>query len=196
MRLEQQFIEIYDYNDLRTNDELSERVRSKHRDINVDHDWWTFTTSEVENELEALGFNNVQSWFSGFSSQGDGACFDSDSIDFTKIINHVDVKHKKLLLPILEDYCSGEIYSNRFAIHYDHSKTRYFRISTGLPWKYKRIERLLDDVEKQIEKIRKDKSDELYKRLSDEYDYLTSDDAVLETLKANGYEFTIDGAIV
>jgi hypothetical protein len=35
----------------------------------------------------------------------------------------------------------------------------------------------------------------IYKDLNAEYDYLESDEAVMETLEANEYEFTEDGRI-
>jgi hypothetical protein len=38
-------------------------------------------------------------------------------------------------------------------------------------------------------------SDEIYKELSDEYDYRTTDEAVKETLIENEYQFTLEGKI-
>ena len=35
----------------------------------------------------------------------------------------------------------------------------------------------------------------LYKKLNDEYDYLNSDEAIIEHIKANNYEFTEDGKL-
>lgn len=39
----------------------------------------------------------------------------------------------------------------------------------------------------------RDFADWIYERLSDEYDYQTSDSAVEETIRANEYEFDEDG---
>ena len=35
----------------------------------------------------------------------------------------------------------------------------------------------------------------IYKQLENEYAYQTSEDAILETIKANDYEFTSDGKL-
>lgn len=59
--------------------ELSAKGKAKaidaHRDINTDHDWFDFMIEDYENKLKKLGFHNIKIYFSGFSSQGDGACF-------------------------------------------------------------------------------------------------------------------------
>lgn len=47
-------------------------------------EWWSDTISSEKQELEELGFGGVDINFTGFWSQGDGASFTADSIDFNK----------------------------------------------------------------------------------------------------------------
>lgn len=63
-------------------EELNEKQRAKvlddYRDINVDYDWYDFLIEEYTEKLESLGYENIKIEFSGFYSQGDGACFIAD----------------------------------------------------------------------------------------------------------------------
>ena len=36
----------------------------------------------------------------------------------------------------------------------------------------------------------------IYKSLNNDYDYLTSEEAIMETIEANGYEFNENGKII
>jgi hypothetical protein len=66
---------------------LVQTILDKHRDYNVQDEYWYEGTIEwCKTYLEAMGFNNPEVNFSGFSSQGDGASFTCKSIDFKKYI--------------------------------------------------------------------------------------------------------------
>lgn len=52
---------------------------------------------ESQETLESLGFEGVKIYLSGFSSQGDGACFICDSCDLEKLINTLFPKYKRLI---------------------------------------------------------------------------------------------------
>lgn len=45
---------------------------------------------EKKREIEKLGYNNVKIYYSGFWSQGDGACFTCDSISFHIIYDRLN----------------------------------------------------------------------------------------------------------
>jgi hypothetical protein len=60
-------------------DELSSEVQQQliddSRDSNVDYDWWDYTYDDFREACKLMGFTIDKIYFSGFSSQGDGACF-------------------------------------------------------------------------------------------------------------------------
>jgi hypothetical protein len=174
-------------------DELSKEAQNNaienFRNINVDFcEWFDADFEGFKEDLNELGFINAEISFSGFYSQGDGACFDAkiDASKFAETINE-----KRIAKLIKNGYISEfEISKTSYANHYSHEKTRFVDFdSTG----YKNIDEILQSLCEKIEVIRLEKSKEIYKSLEQQYDYLQSDEAVKETIIANDYEFTKDG---
>jgi hypothetical protein len=130
-------------------DELTDKQKAKVLDnlryINVNYDWYEYTIEEFEAKLKKLGFYDIKTEFSGFWSQGDGACFTA--------------KHKR-----------GTIYKGQYT-RYSHANTMSCDESDVLLAVAKRL------------------TNGLYKTLKNEYEYLTSNDAVKDTIEANDYEF-------
>ena len=68
-------IQMYQFNDL--SDTAKEKVLENFRDINVGFDGWSDDATEDAEEIgRILGIDIENIYFSGFSSQGDGACFE------------------------------------------------------------------------------------------------------------------------
>lgn len=77
---------VYKFSEL--SKEAKKKAVEKYWDINTDYDQWADPIIEgAEEDLRDAGFNNVKVMYSGFGSQGDGACFICDSIDFSKFLN-------------------------------------------------------------------------------------------------------------
>ena len=57
------------------NKEQQEQVIENLYDINVRDEWYDSTYDYYESKLKKLGFYDIKFEFSGFWSQGDGACF-------------------------------------------------------------------------------------------------------------------------
>jgi hypothetical protein len=175
-------------------DELSKEAQTvaidKMRDINVDYEWFDADFEGFKEDLNELGFYDAEIWFSGFYSQGDGACFDA-KIDASKFATTVN--EKRIARLIENGYISQfEILKNSYANHYSHEKTRYVDFdSIG----YKNIDETLQSLCEKIELIRLKQSKEIYRSLDKQNDYLQSDEAVKETILANDYEFTENGKI-
>ena len=53
-----------------------------------------------------------------------------------------------------------------------------------------------DDDEESLKQLMRDFADWIYSSLEKEYDYLTSDEAIAESLRANEIEFTEDGQTI
>lgn len=183
-------------------------ILDRHRDINVDHAWWEFTVEAFEEELEALGFSNTNFNFSGFSSQGDGASFTGDW-NSEKILTVKELKEKgiglsdwakelkRVLKGTLKDikakYATFSI--KRISHHYAHEYT----VSIFEPeyWNSRKQEQdyIPQEQEDNLLKGCRTAMHEMYRILEKEYDYLTSDEAVEETLSVNEYKFDKDGKI-
>ena len=162
----------------------------KHRDINVNYDWHTDTISDFKDTLEILGFKNVRIEFSGFWSQSDGASFtgefylpsDDDTLEmrldkFKSEYPWIYEIDEDLFESFLDFDLSGDVYNETLNIYpichrYSHSNT-------------------ITCDNDSVKKFARSFSDLIYERLEKEYEYLTSDEQVIETIISNEYEFLI-----
>lgn len=183
-----------------TLEEVFEQAVENHRYINVeDIDWYDCIIFEWKEKLKKIGFINPEIFFDGFGSQGDGACFTCDGIDVTKLAEHLVMnrfitgKEKKRLIQLSDSFSlkirgRGTIYS--------HKRTKYIDLETDLSFFFNKKDTDLVVKTREIaEKLRLDLCDKIYKDLETEYEYLTSDDSVADTLRANEYEFDEEGYI-
>lgn len=208
MRTVTKTLDIYSIEDVKNNEELKELVLEKNRDINVDNNYWFVDTLEVWRErLSEYGFIEPAIRFSGFWSQGDGASFTSKAVYLDLYLKAFGLgaysdRQIKLFLDLIRNYDVVEFSVERRDNHYVHEYTTKVRYDDDYLYKFNRCPRLQRFLIQFIEYLRvymQDKIEELnrkiYKDLNAEYDYLESDEAVMETLEANEYEFTEDGRI-
>ena len=199
MRIETQEVRIYSIEDLELeeNKELKEKVLDKHRYINVEDYSLTEFNEGYNIFLNEHGFLNADISYDVSCCQGSGACFDCKEFDLNLLLKDFDIKHKQWLINIIQDYAEIEIKTNSFGTHYCHSNTRDLNIyfyDRGFH-SHNRIDREIQRIAEYLETLRKDLSDELYDMLQKDYDYQISDEAVMETLEANDYEFDESGRI-
>lgn len=180
-------------------DEVKEKAIEQNRCINVDDfsDWYNFVFYDWKDKLEKTGFCNPEIYFSGFCSQGDGACFDNDSYHFDldlllKNVALTDEEREKIYS--LKDDFNLTIEKSNSSGHYCHEKTRYIDVD------YFYIENedesfLLKKFKNLLEELRESLCIQIYEDLEKEYYYLISDGAVYETLRANEYYFEENGKI-
>ena len=178
----------------------------KHRDINVHDDWFDSVYVAFADDMRLKGIRVDRMYFSGFSSQGDGACFEGRVDDWAVFLPTVGVtcpavialakEHWTLTVEHRGRYCHE--HSTHFDIYMpnpgddDSFAERY----TPYPWDADDIRTkawlaLLQQVD--YSKLEEDMQEafrghmrDLYKRLEDEYDHLTSDEVVWEAIEANG----------
>lgn len=209
MRTVTKTLDIYSIEDVKNNEELKELVLEKNRDINVDNNYWFEDTLEAWKErLREYGFIEPDIRFSGFCVQGDGASFTSKAVYLDLYLKAFGLgaysdRQIKLFLDLIRNYDVVEFYVERSDNHYVHEYTTKVRYNAYL-YLYQfdrcpRLQRFLSNFLVDLWTHMQDKIEELnrkiYKDLSEEYDYLESDEAVMETLEANEYEFTEDGRI-
>ena len=175
--------------------ELSESAKAnalqKLWDINVDHDWYDYTTSDFKDENEFFDVDNV--YFSLSYSQGDGAMFEYSGVKdkLREMFAHTLSKREKAIFAECTTYASG-----RHGGHYYHSGCCNHSISLDfeLWYDYPNCAKIADAIEENWIGFVKDKygdlCHELYRNLEREYAYLTSETAIIETIESN--ELTFD----
>lgn len=185
-----------------------EHILEKEMYINVEHEWWEFTVEYFQEQLEALGFSNTDINFSGFCSQGDGASFTGDW-DSERMLTVKELKEKgiglsdwavelrRILKGNLKDIKAKQAYFSikRTSHHYAHENT--VSIFDAEYWNSKKKEQygIPPEQEDDILEGCRAAMKAMYRILGKEYDYLTSDEAVEETLSVNEYKFDKDGKI-
>jgi len=180
-----------------TVDELDEKVRNavieEYRDILTDDDWWEPIYEGFREDMEALGLEG-ELYFSGFWSQGDGACFVSDTVDTDLLVRKLyesghDIPEDALLY-------SGD-YSIRiskvdesFANQYSHEYT----IEAVITNEGDRIPTTdITKLENVLTEWIRSECKLVYKNLEKFYEELVTDEAVLETIRENEWMFTESG---
>ena len=195
---------VYKFEEL--SDSAKEKARESLRDINVQHEWWDFVYEDAKNIGEILGidmnFNgkNPCIWFSGFWSQGDGACFEghySYAKRSCQKIREYAPKDEELhriadqLFDIQKRYFYRVTASCRHSGHYQHSRCMTVDVECLDAQGYS-IQSF--DCEQEVRDLLRCFADWIYCQLRDSNEFLISDEAVEETIIANEYEFNVDGS--
>lgn len=173
----------------------------KYRYINVEHtNWWDCVESDFVEDMKQVGIQVDKIYFSGFWSQGDGACFVGSLDNALTYLNHHHVDQFPMLRKLIE--MGGSVHAtSEHRGRYYHSSSVSINAECDAFWLCANpkselqeavIQRWDDMVDKEIvdfeaalaEQWRTYMND-LYTKLEEEHDYLTSDDAVWETLEAN-----------
>ena len=197
---------ILEEDDLNSNNEIVKNILNKQRNINVDYDrWYEPRIYDQKDILNKLGFADPEIYFTGFYSQGDGASFTGEYTGYNKK-EILELKNEypqdKELHEIIDRFldfnvCIEENYDIYVKIDknhmYCHEETMYINqayIDLPLP----------DDDEEDIEytfiELCKDIARYFYEWLKKDYEYLESDESVLETILLNDYIFDEDGNIL
>lgn len=193
-----------------TREEKVEMLVEHYHDFNIHDRWYELTTEHWQEKLNDEGFEDAEISLSGFWSQGDGASFTCPSIDVRKFIKahlkevlnghvsnifdlraflHGDTSHPygefefdcSIERTSFHNYCHENTISAEWEAHLyeydpynnpeaDENELVYFLGQTLGPW---------------IEDRARDLSREIYSNLEDEYEYLTSEEAIIETLQIN-----------
>jgi hypothetical protein len=176
----------------------------RYRDINVDHDWWDCTYDYWKSRLARLGVDVDEISFSGFWSQGDGACFTGlvSSKNIKRFMRIHGMREQYRPLYIILDQIEAWVGIYRSSSHYAHPYTVRFSADIDDPnnWidsdtddlreamlleLYEQAMLWWPDFETDCAEILRGYMDDIYRDLEKEYEYLTSDEAVREAIEAN-----------
>lgn len=203
-----------------TFDELSEFAQNtaldnaRYSDVNL-FEWWETTYEDVATIAELFGLDIRQTrkqssdgkkhwydptiYFSGFSSQGDGACFEGY------------YQYKKGALKAVKEYAPQDNELHNIVKQLQElQKSNFYRITCRTKQRgYYNHSGCMDvEVENKIDsyldikneddfiQCMRDFADWIYERLEEEYDYLTSDECIKERVLANDVRFTENGEVL
>ena len=173
----------------------------KHRYINVEHgDWWDCVESDFIEDMKQVGIHVDKIYFSGFWSQGDGACFVGSLDNALTYLNHHHVDQFPMLRKLIE--MGGTVWATSdHRGRYYHSNSVSINAECEAFWQcanpkselqeavIQRWDGMVDkeivDFEAALAEQWRTYMNDLYTKLEEEHDYLTSDDGVWDTLVAN-----------
>lgn len=180
---------VYQFDEL--SDAAKERAREWWREGGLDYEWWDTTYDDAKTCLALAGFTVDRIYFSGFSSQGDGACFEgswsaSDTKPVREMRQHapkdkdlhtIAATMRKLAR---QDRNASMSVKNRGRESHEHATEFYVTARTAK----------IDDA---IVETSRDAMRWIYRQLEREYEWLNSDEQVDESIRANEYEFDEEG---
>ena len=171
----------------------------QYRDADVGHEWWDYVFEGFTTDMDEKGIEVDQMYFSGFWSQGDGACFEG-----YKTFTPADVD--AAAYPALHQMLTG---GGNLTVSCSHRGHYYHENCTSFETVYdtfadlwwgrgelrEAVAETLDEMlQDEVERFESDVIDEwrgfmqdLYRQLEEEYDWLTSDATVWSAIKANAW---------
>lgn len=193
---------LYEFGELE--EDVREKVIDNWRPCMVDYEWWDYTYDDFSRVCEIIGISldRNEPCFSGFYSQGDGASFTGyyeyekgcgkaireyapRDTELHAIVDNLIEVQKKHWYGL--SACITRLRHSR----YYHSNTMIVDVDYDAP-NYQETQH--DSVDT-VQECMRDLAHWLYKRLEEEYEFITSDEAVVNSINAVENLFHKDGAI-
>lgn len=215
-------ITIYKYGEL--SESAQQKAREWYIE-GMDYEWWEGVYESAKEDGYEKGFYIDKIYFSGFCSQGDGASWvgQVDVRQWLEENYPDSIGLSAWCQLIQEDVVSkfSKVVANNS--HYCHESTMQFsdveddgddyhdEHTMQLPSIFKGMEvqhlfdiiatdpectlKSVDDITKAIAESGKDYARDIYARLREEYEYLCSEEMMIDHFEANDYHFTNEGAL-
>jgi hypothetical protein len=199
---------VYQFPEL--SDAAKEKARSWYRELGPHDEWWDAVYEDFERVCEILGIRLKTTavrlmgggtrakpciWFSGFWSQGDGACFEGYWSHAKGAAARIrDYAPKDATLHGIADRLQAIQRRNFYQLatevshrgRYYHEYTMSIDVTRDSPtWQPP-----TEDAEEIVTEALRDLGRWLYRQLEAGYDHLTSDEAIEEGIIVNEYTFT------
>lgn len=185
-----------------------DEILDKHRYWNTEHvDWWDGVYECFKRDMADIGIDVDDIYFSGFSSQGDGACFEGRVSNWAKFLESIGYTCPALTALAAEAWGFSVIHRG----HYYHENCTSFSADMASPDDYyeSEMDQFVDahspysteiqnaafvailkgydfaKLEDEFIEAFKDHMRALYNQLEAEADHLTTDEAILDSLEVN-----------
>ena len=217
-------IKVYQFDEL--DETAKEKAREWYREGNCEDSYWSESViDDAATVAEYMGIDIKQTpvklmngetrykptvYYSGFWSQGDGACFEgtwrAGDVQADKLKEYAP-QDKELhrivdgLAEFAKEYPDG-YFSVKHRGHYSHSGCTSFDVELPCEQEeeleydspaYKVLQVKLGKDEDTLVELARDFMDWIYRTLEKEWDYQNSDEQVDEAIRINEYEFLVDG---
>lgn len=199
---------VYQYEEL--SDKAKEKARDWYRDGNLDYEWWDCVFEYTNIIATALGFDletkrdNPAIYFSGFYSQGDGACFagtySAENVKPADFHAHVgETESNKPIRKIAEGFFTFAKEHPSFYAKLAHTG-RYSHEHSVLYDCYEEVEteegtedKITVETEEEFTSLCRTFMCWIYRELEEAHDWLQADEQIEASIIANEYEFTEEG---
>lgn len=202
---------VYRLNEL--HEGAKDRARAWYREAGFDHDWYDAVYEDFQRIAEILGIHlktrttrlvggrtrqDPCIWFSGFWSQGDGAAWEgvySYRKSAAAKLRAYAPKDKTLhrIAETLQAAQRQNFYQLSAEVTHRGNYYHAFTMAVSVRRDSAAAAEIIGDAESIVTDALRDLANLLYRQLEQEYEYLTSDEAVDETLVVGGYTFTEEG---
>ena len=191
-----------------------EQEYEKWREYAAYHDWWDSVYDMAKENAVPMGFRIDAIWFSGFGSQGDGACWEG-SVDLPKFLanKNSDDPRWHVVGALIEDgwldthagiLHSGRYYhENTMSASYENDFDPHDEdavVGSG-PYMGASVLELYDaaggdstinELADWVEEEAQDYARVIYKQLEEEYEYVTSEEQFIEHCECNDVKFDVE----
>lgn len=202
---------VYQFEEL--SEGAKENARAWYREGGFDYDWYEFVFEDFGRICECLGVRLKTSLvrlmgggtrdeprihFTGFWSQGDGACFQAH-YSYRKGAPRAIRDHAPndiALHAIADRLQAGQrrsFYQLRADVSHRGNYYHEYCMEISVEKKSPPYQDMTADAEETVIEALRDLARWLYRQLENEYNALTSDEMVDETIVANAYTFTASG---
>jgi hypothetical protein len=189
-----------------------EELLTAYRGVNVEDFWWDPIYASFEVRMLTHGVEVEEIYHTGFWSQGDGACFTGHVTDWTVFLKSIGEDGNAALVRLAKDHWTLKVSHNRRSYYHEESvyldsdlpapvgdqdDVEWFveQCSPYSPEDFRTTAWLATirqvDVDNLVAKARevfRNHMRQLYRDLEAEYEHLTSDELVWETIVANGWD--------
>lgn len=189
---------VYEFDEL--NDKAKEKAREwfKQGMENEDH-WKEYVYEDATTIASLMGIEIKNIYFSGFWSQGDGACFEGS-------FNASDIKAGKV-----KEHAPLDEELNKIANEFERLASNHPRLSfttthrgryyheNSVDFEFNDVDNMDNDIDvayelqDELKEVAKDLMRWIYKQLEKAYDYENSNENVDENIRINEYTFTGEG---
>jgi hypothetical protein len=183
-------VKVYELAELE--DEVRNQVLEKAMQNVVTGDWYTPILQNFRVDMEEYGIIGADGYFTGFGSQGDGACFIAEFVDTDALIRKLYEEGKDISEDVLLESKNFHVLIEKIDDYnlYDHEGTVHARIHSESDHLLKED---LDKAEYVLTEWVREKSINLYQELLKHYYSLVDVNVVTEALA--DCLFFIDGRI-